>query len=90
MYYNNCINFCAFMITGCPDGTYGQNCSLSCSCKNGGTCLENGYCICLKGWSGDDCSLRGNIVKYVHVLMINLLIDICVPTICVKLMENAK
>ena len=45
----------------CPKGTFGQNCSSSCTCQNGGTCWENGFCFCLKGWSGDDCSQRGNI-----------------------------
>lgn len=29
------------------------------SCQNGGTCLntQGGYnCVCVNGWSGDDCS----------------------------------
>lgn len=40
----------------CPEGFWGANCSKSCTCKNGGTCIpENGNCVCAPGFRGPSC-----------------------------------
>lgn len=40
----------------CPDGFWGANCSKSCTCRNGGTCVpENGNCVCAPGFRGPSC-----------------------------------
>jgi len=45
------------MFSECPKGTYGVNCSLICSCANGGRCdLANGTCDCIGKWKGDLCN----------------------------------
>ncbi|KAJ7994572.1 hypothetical protein DPEC_G00250860 [Dallia pectoralis] len=42
----------------CPAGTYGTNCSSSCSCHNEITCSHiDGACICREGWLGVDCTI---------------------------------
>lgn len=43
----------------CPEGFWGANCSNTCTCKNGGTCLpENGNCVCVPGFRGPSCQRR--------------------------------
>lgn len=40
----------------CPEGFWGANCSNTCTCKNGGTCIpENGNCVCTPGFRGPSC-----------------------------------
>eukprot|EP00039_Didymoeca_costata_P029613 m.25513 g.25513 ORF g.25513 m.25513 type:complete len:1702 (+) comp7711_c0_seq2:128-5233(+) len=40
----------------CESGTFGQNCSQSCSCGEHGFCNEiNGSCLCLYDYFGDTC-----------------------------------
>lgn len=40
----------------CPEGFWGANCSNTCTCKNGGTCIpKNGNCICAPGFRGPSC-----------------------------------
>ncbi|KAF5920148.1 hypothetical protein HPG69_006419 [Diceros bicornis minor] len=40
----------------CPEGFWGANCSKTCTCKNGGTCIpENGNCVCAPGFRGPSC-----------------------------------
>ena len=41
---------------GCPDFTFGLNCSSACACTNGGVCNPvNGSCSCLPGYTGPQC-----------------------------------
>jgi hypothetical protein len=41
----------------CPDGTWGQDCALQCTCGEQGTChAMTGACSCNEGWIGDDCT----------------------------------
>ncbi|KAL2103627.1 hypothetical protein ACEWY4_000495 [Coilia grayii] len=55
---------CEIDINECAPNQTGQNCTQTgCSspgrCQNGGTCVEadsGSYCICVNGWSGDDCT----------------------------------
>lgn len=43
----------------CPEGFWGANCSNTCTCKNGGTCVpENGNCVCAPGFRGPSCQRR--------------------------------
>lgn len=43
----------------CPEGFWGTNCSNTCTCKNGGTCIpENGNCVCAPGFRGPSCQRR--------------------------------
>lgn len=53
----------------CPEGSWGSNCSIPCSCENGARCNPaNGECICLPtsgcqcapGWTGSDCRVPCN------------------------------
>ena len=46
----------------CKEGYHGERCeikSLSCQCRNGGSCVENsegqGVCVCVDGYLGDNC-----------------------------------
>lgn len=40
----------------CPPGRWGPNCSVSCSCENGGSCSpEDGSCECAPGFRGPLC-----------------------------------
>lgn len=40
----------------CPQGFWGPNCSVSCSCQNGGSCSpEDGTCVCAPGYRGTSC-----------------------------------
>lgn len=42
----------------CPEGTYGEDCSLICKCNNGAKCSpETGKCLCPAGWRGQQCDL---------------------------------
>lgn len=43
----------------CPEGFWGANCSNTCTCKNGGTCVpESGSCVCAPGFRGPSCQRR--------------------------------
>lgn len=43
----------------CSEGFWGANCSNTCTCKNGGTCIpENGNCVCAPGFRGPSCQRR--------------------------------
>lgn len=43
----------------CPSDKFGVNCTNTCSCSNGATCdKSNGFCHCMPGWSGVDCTER--------------------------------
>ncbi|KAL2300700.1 hypothetical protein Nmel_013585 [Mimus melanotis] len=53
---------CGFMSLGihcdniCTQGRWGPNCSISCSCENGGSCSpEDGTCDCAPGFRGPLC-----------------------------------
>lgn len=40
----------------CPQGFWGPNCSVSCSCQNGGSCSPaDGTCVCAPGYRGTSC-----------------------------------
>ena len=42
--------------TECPGGSYGQNCSEECECRNGASCDPiTGECTCTSGWLGERC-----------------------------------
>lgn len=44
------------MFLVCEQGTFGQNCSQSCDCADGGSCDPvSGRCICPSGKSGARC-----------------------------------
>ena len=47
-------------LTGCSDGSFGQNCSSTCHCFEKITCDHiSGVCpdgSCASGWSGSDCN----------------------------------
>jgi len=48
---------CTVALTACGRGTYGINCSESCSCERGATCHSaTGQCLCPVGWTGDQCA----------------------------------
>ena len=40
----------------CMNGMYGPYCGHSCQCKNGGSCDENGRCVCPAGYKGQSAS----------------------------------
>lgn len=43
--------------TKCEEGSYGENCSEICNCKNNSSCdPQTGTCACARGWEGPDCS----------------------------------
>ena len=51
----------------CPEGSWGSNCSIPCSCENGArcnpangkcSCLPTSGCQCAPGWTGSDCRVR--------------------------------
>ena len=47
---------CFFILTACPEGHFGKNCSFPCKCKNGASCDPvTGSCRCPPGVSGDLC-----------------------------------
>lgn len=53
---------CGFVSLGihcdniCSQGRWGPNCSISCSCENGGSCSpEDGTCDCAPGYRGPLC-----------------------------------
>jgi len=39
------------IVAHCPDG-----------CFNGGICNSPGNCTCSGGWTGNDCTVRGNVI----------------------------
>lgn len=42
----------------CPKGTYGDNCSFKCNCRNNTMCApETGICSCEAGWKGQQCNI---------------------------------
>ena len=44
------------LASACPEGLYGEDCQLSCLCRNGGTCDPvSGHCTCPEGWAGLAC-----------------------------------
>lgn len=43
----------------CAYNKYGENCTMTCECKNGAKCDgTTGHCECKNGWTGKDCSER--------------------------------
>lgn len=45
-----------FALLECEDGHYGENCTQTCSCVNGGRCdTVTGRCVCPPGWVGELC-----------------------------------
>ncbi|KAI6648041.1 Von Willebrand factor D and EGF domain-containing protein-like [Oopsacas minuta] len=58
----NCYNSCRNG-SECEEGYYGENCeSKEClyECQNSGTCLSNGTCSCVFGYSGEFCEKSRN------------------------------
>ena len=46
----------AFSFLECPTGTYGQDCSMTCRCKNSAACNPvDGICTCSVGYAGATC-----------------------------------
>ncbi|CAG0889464.1 unnamed protein product [Darwinula stevensoni] len=40
----------------CPEGTYGPDCAMNCTCRNEGVCnASDGKCVCQDGWTGNEC-----------------------------------
>ena len=56
-------------LTGCPAGRFGQDCTLTCTCTDNGYCTSDG-CVCLHGWTGEDCSLQQGTLCSVHIMSI--------------------
>ncbi|KAH9494804.1 hypothetical protein Btru_017810 [Bulinus truncatus] len=60
----NIIGFKATYISyECPDYHYGPNCNCVCNCvkNNSASCDHHyGFCSCLPGWTGHDCSVDRN------------------------------
>uniref|UniRef100_A0A3B3R8R4 EGF-like and EMI domain containing 1 n=1 Tax=Paramormyrops kingsleyae TaxID=1676925 RepID=A0A3B3R8R4_9TELE len=52
----------------CLDGTFGDDCSLSCeNCENGAICAkENNKCDCLPGWTGITCNESESVICENH------------------------
>ncbi|XP_012935927.1 uncharacterized protein LOC101854936, partial [Aplysia californica] len=49
-----------FLCDECAEGTYGQECALTCSCNltNVASCNKvNGKCNCKRGWTGSSCEV---------------------------------
>ena len=43
----------------CPEGRYGPDCMLQCTCENGATCdPASGLCNCTSGWTNVKCDQR--------------------------------
>ncbi|NXO88161.1 MEG11 protein, partial [Sitta europaea] len=41
---------------GCPHGSWGRGCHMSCSCRNGASCSpQDGSCTCAPGFRGPTC-----------------------------------
>lgn len=50
------LNALFLILTACPEGHFGKNCSFPCKCKNGASCDSvNGNCRCPPGVSGELC-----------------------------------
>ena len=48
-----------YYYTECENGTFGENCSMTCNCKSGGCNKESGECRvpgCVAGFIGMTCS----------------------------------
>lgn len=46
----------AFVISGCPSGSYGVGCLSRCLCANAANCDHvSGACLCAPGWIGIVC-----------------------------------
>uniref|UniRef100_A0A803WFS0 Platelet endothelial aggregation receptor 1 n=1 Tax=Ficedula albicollis TaxID=59894 RepID=A0A803WFS0_FICAL len=44
---------------GCPHGSWGRGCLMSCSCRNGASCSpQDGSCTCTPGFRGPTCQRR--------------------------------
>lgn len=49
----------------CPRGYWGPNCSMTCSCQNGGSCSpEDGACVCAPGYRGTSCKRSKHPVNF--------------------------
>ncbi|XP_062504844.1 uncharacterized protein LOC134181591 [Corticium candelabrum] len=49
----------------CPAGKYGQGCTKTCGCKNGGVCDPvDGSCSCPAGWTGGLCGAACPATKF--------------------------
>ncbi|CAB1436171.1 unnamed protein product [Pleuronectes platessa] len=50
------VKLCVGCDSVCEEGRWGQNCSSSCTCENGGSCSpEDGSCVCAPGYRGTNC-----------------------------------
>ncbi|CAG0889469.1 unnamed protein product [Darwinula stevensoni] len=69
----------------CPEGTFGPDCAMNCTCLNEGVChADDGKCVCPFGWMGPNCtegesgslSLRtlGDVSRLMDSLIFNQLV----------------
>ncbi len=69
----------------CAEGRWGPNCSLSCNCKNGASCLpDEGACECAPGFRGttcqrSECSNTPHACLSRHTVCSSALLSSCFP-----------
>ena len=62
--------YTSFLLLACPNGSYGQDCTLTCNDKCDGCNNVNGVCDrgCKPGWKGDNCEQRNVFNSYYDLI----------------------